>query len=105
MTVRRSVKNPRVGERSATHGFPRLQHAGFGADRESACFGLSKDADLQLLHAGGGTRTPDTRIMMTARRGHQRLNRHGSGAVRCPQFGPKSGVGRTVWIRTLRSGA
>jgi hypothetical protein len=33
---------------------------------------------------------------MPARRGLLRLNRRSSGAVRCPQFGSKSGVGRTV---------
>jgi integrase len=51
--------------------------------------------------AGGGTRTPDTRIMMPARRGHLRVRRQVSGAVRRAQFCPKSGVrrmvGRTVW--------
>jgi hypothetical protein len=53
--------------------------------------------------AGGGTRTPDTRIMMTARRGHLRPGRRRSGVLRCSQFASKSGVGRTVgrtvWIR------
>jgi len=34
----------------------------------------NKSPRLQVLHAGGGTRTPDTRIMMTASRGPLRLN-------------------------------
>jgi hypothetical protein len=46
--------------------------------------------------SGGGTRTPDTRIMMTARRGHLRLSRHGWDRVRWAQLASKSGVGRTV---------
>jgi hypothetical protein len=62
--VGRCVKNPRVGEHPATHGLPRLQHADFAAEPESACFELAKGADLQELNAGGGTRTPDTRIMI-----------------------------------------
>ncbi len=49
-----------------------------------------------LSDAGGGTRTPDTRIMMPARTGHLRAPRQVSGATRCSQFCPKSGVRRTV---------
>jgi hypothetical protein len=44
-----------------------------------------------FVGAAGGTRTSDTRIMMMARRGHLGLNRHGSGGMKCPQFGSKSG--------------
>jgi hypothetical protein len=72
----------------------------FGADRKSACSHLAESIDLQEVHAGGGTRTPDTRIMMTPRRSPLRVNRHGSGRVRWAQLGSKSGVGRTI-RRTL----
>ena len=34
------------------------------ADRESACSHIAESSGLQGLHAGGGTRTPDTRIMI-----------------------------------------
>jgi hypothetical protein len=97
-------KNPRVGERFVTHGFPRLQHADFAAEPGSACQGGFESAALQALHAGGGTRTPDTRIMMTARRGRLRRGSHGSGVLRCFQFSSKSEVRRTVG-RTVRSGS
>ena len=93
---RRRVKNPRVGEHSVTHGFPRLQHADFGGGSRIRVLAGFQRCDLQGLHAGGGTRTPDTRIMMTARRGHLRPGRRSSGVLRCSQFGAKSGVGRAV---------
>jgi hypothetical protein len=41
-----------------------LQHADFEPDQESACPEDLEGANLQALHAGGGTRTPDTRIMI-----------------------------------------
>ena len=95
-TVRRCVKNPRVSASIARHESRRCQHADSGAGQESACSARSRSPDLQALHAGGGTRTPDTRIMMTASRGHLRLIRALPGVLRSPQFRSKSGVGRTV---------
>jgi hypothetical protein len=38
--------------------------SGREADQESAGCAVFKGALLQALHAGGGTRTPDTRIMI-----------------------------------------
>src|SRR6266540_7298779 len=78
----------------------------FDAVRESACSHVAESSYLQELHAGGGTRTPDTRIMMTARKASLTRNRHRLGVVRCSQFGSKSGVGRTVrrTVRALNSG-
>jgi hypothetical protein len=43
------------------------QVSGREADQESACCLRRKLPGLQAVHAGGGTRTPDTRIMMLAR--------------------------------------
>jgi hypothetical protein len=45
------------------------QVSGREADQESACLGIFETLDLQGLHAGGGTRTPDTRIMMGGEEG------------------------------------
>jgi hypothetical protein len=95
-TVRRCVENLRVGGQFATHALRRFQHADFEADQQSVCSGHAEHVDLQVLHAGGGTRTHGLRIMMTARRGHLRLARGRTGVLRSPQFASKSGVGRTV---------
>ena len=60
-------------------------------------------ATQEETDAGGGTRTPDTRIMMTARRGRLPWGRPRSGVSTCPQFAAKSGVGRTA-RRTVSTG-
>ena len=106
-----AVIAPRIGGRfrkrqeAARWRLPRARCCHFVATqsetppRRATHFALQSDA-------GGGTRTPDTRIMMTAKPGPLSLTRHGSGAVKCPQFGSKSGVGRTVgrtvWARSAR---
>jgi hypothetical protein len=64
------------------------QVSGREADQESACLGIFETLDLQGLHAGGGTRTPDTRIMMGGEEGPSEA-REAALRRRCSQFAPK----------------
>jgi hypothetical protein len=65
--ARPRVENPRVPGQASTHEIRPLQHADFEADPQSECARVAESPGLQEVHAGGGTRTPDTRIMIATR--------------------------------------
>jgi hypothetical protein len=68
------------------------------ADQEYVCSHVAKSLDLQALHAGGGTRTPDTRIMIGWRQGAEGSDRHSQArrgdlsSLGSRELGAKSGA-------------